>query len=385
MDEKTRQDLLAELIDLQARKAQFVDEKMALSPVQRYIAPERFHSEQTHIFRKTPLPCFHASELANPCDFVTGQFAGLPLLLVRGEDRVVRAFLNICRHRGSQLVSEPAGRKKLFSCPYHAWTYASDGTLRRVPHGKTGFPNLDQTRYGLHPLSVVEKLGFIWVVPNREAPAIDPGFFDPIDDLLDWLSLEDCRLAAKTAWTYDANWKMLVEGGLEAYHFKVAHRNTIGPYFIDNLSSYQVFGQHLRSILPRETLSTLADQPQESWSLRDHANILYTIFPCNQFLVMQDHIAWVTFSPLSESRTQVSLRTLVPRSQDPSDDHWTRNHAITTATLREDFEIAARIQSGLSSLADQSLTFGRFEGALDQFNQLVEQAIAGKQAKSRTI
>ena len=382
MDEKIKQDLLAELIDLQAQKSPFVDDEVTLSPVERYISPERFQAEQDLVFRTYPLACFHASELARAYDFVTCQLAGLPVLISRGKDGVVRAFLNVCRHRGSKLVAEQTGQKKLFSCPYHAWTYETDGTLRRVPHGATGFPSLDQTRYGLHPLSVVEKLGLIWVVPNREAPLIDPGFFDPIDDLLGWLSLQDYRVAATTSWTYGANWKILIEGGLEAYHFKVAHRQTIGPHFIDNLSSYQAFGTHLRSILPRETLSALADQPRESWSLRDHANILYTIFPCNQFLVMQDHIAWLNFSPLSESQTEVCLRTLVPQLEsqaaDQADDHWTRNHAITTTTLREDFDIGENIQAGLSSMVNQHLTFGRFEGALDKFNQFVEQALVEK-------
>ena len=75
------------------------------------------------------------------------------------------------------------------------------------------------------------------------------------------------------------NWKILVEGGIEAYHFRVAHRNTIAPYFFDNLSTYRCFGPHMRSILAEKTLTDLAEQPVDSWRLRDHAQVLYSIFP----------------------------------------------------------------------------------------------------------
>ena len=89
------------------------------------------------------------------------------------------------------------------------------------------------------------------------------------------------------------NWKILVEGGIEAYHFKVAHAKTIGPHFMDNLSSYRSFGPNLRSVLPRSTLTHLVEQPRQTWNLREHANLIYYFFPTSQLLVQQDHLVWI--------------------------------------------------------------------------------------------
>lgn len=171
---------------------------------------------------------------------------------------------------------------------------------------------------------------------------------------------------------------MLIEGGIEAYHFKVAHSETIGPHFEDNLSSYQMFGPHMRSELPRSTLGTMTDSPLDEWSIRTHAKVLYTIFPSNQWLVMQDHIAWVQLEPLSDGETVIRLSTLAPASEITEDkaEHWARNHAITMTTLGEDFAMGVSVQKGFSSGANSNLTFGRFEGALDRFNREVETVLA---------
>ena len=131
----------------------------------------------------------------------------------------------------------------------------------------------------------------------------------------------------------------------------------------------------MRSILARRSLSELADQPESSWRLRDHAQVLYSIFPINQFLVQADHFAWVQLEPLSASSTRIRINTLAPKERLESEEdlaHWAKNHAITLETLTEDFEIGESIQAGLESGANEHLTFGRFEGALAEFNRGVE-------------
>ena len=119
------------------------------------------------------------------------------------------------------------------------------------------------------------------------------------------------------AWERAANWKILFEGGLESYHFRVAHRDTIGPFFQDNLSSYRGFGRHIRSILPRAGLDAMIAQPKESWSLRRATNLVYSVFPAAQLLVQEDHIVWIQVLPLAPDRTQLRLATLVPAESDP--------------------------------------------------------------------
>ena len=179
-------------------------------------------------------------------------------------------------------------------------------------------------------------------------------------------------IAAADRHRYRCNWKILVEGGLEAYHFKIAHRNTIGPYFEDNLSSYQLLGDHIRSVLMRASMRELAGMPQTQWRLRDHANIIYTFFPTTQLLVQGDHVVWINICPISATETELRLTTLAPKERLDEREYWSKNHNITVATLTEDFVIGESIQAGLASNANENMTFGRFEGALPRFNSLVK-------------
>ena len=376
MRRETELELIDELLGLKEVKSAFLDEAVATSPVTRYRCEDRFQTEMSHVFRAMPLMIAHGSELPGANAFLRRKIAGLPVLLTRDGDNEVHAFLNVCRHRGARLVEDGSGCKKTFSCPYHAWTWDNRGNLRGIPHEEQGFPDLDKSTLGLRRLPCEERHGWIWVTPNTDGALDVDAHLGDLEADLAWLDMSDFKIAHSDEIDCAANWKLLVEGGLEAYHFRVAHRDTIAPYFIDNLSSYRMFGAHVRSVLPRASLPALADQPREDWSIRDHTNILYSVFPASQLLVQQDHVAWVCLEPLSADRTLIRLSTVVPSATEMSEDdaaeHWRRNHDITMHTLSEDFDIGQSIQSGFASGANDDLRFGRYEGALDKFNKLVD-------------
>lgn len=373
MDRQTEIALLEELGGLKSAGKAFLDPDIAVSDVSRYADAAVFAEEHRGVLRGVPVIAAHASELDRPGSYMTRSLSGLPVLLTRDSEGTVHAFLNVCRHRGARLVNEPSGCKNVFSCPYHAWTWSNSGDLRGIPHQNQGFPNIDRSKHGLKRLPVLERAGWIWVLANPAAKVDFDRFLDPIVSELDWLRMETLGVTQSDQLTIKANWKLLVEGGIEAYHFRVTHKETIGPHFEDNLSSYAMFGRHMRSVLPRAGVEQLGGTDQKYWSIRKQANVLYTIFPTNQWLVMQDHVAWVSLDPISETETALRLSTLAPRDQirDDMAEHWARNHAITRVTLTEDFEIGEAVQSGLLSGANEVLTFGRFEGALDQFNRQV--------------
>jgi len=375
MDRNTELALIDELLGLDAARSAYLDETVTRAPVAHYIDDPHFADETRAIFRRHPAMAAHHSELPDPGSFLRKQIAGLPCLLTRDRFGTVHAFLNVCRHRGARLVDEDSGCKHLFACPYHAWTWTNQGELRGIPQEKQGFPGLNRAEYGLRRLPCVERFGWIWVTPDPDDDCDIDSFLAPIAPDLDWLSMTDMRIAHSDDFTCAANWKLLIEGGIEAYHFRVAHAETIGPYFPDNLSTYQTFGAHMRSVLPRITFGELRDQPREQWEIRAHANMVYTLFPTSQFLVQSDHIVWIQLTPINAGETQIRLSTLAPTGPDAQpDDHWARNHAITRRTLREDFDIGASIQSGLTSGANSDLTFGRFEGALNRFATTLQQA-----------
>ncbi|MEM1262523.1 MAG: SRPBCC family protein [Pseudomonadota bacterium] len=379
MRRDTETALVKELLGLKAEKSAFLEDGVPPSPVRIYTDQAHFDAERVDLMRKLPLPAAHSSELDQANGFLTRQLAGLPLLLTRDAHGHAHAFLNVCRHRGTRLVDDAAGCRARFTCPYHAWTWNNEGELKSVPHEGLGFPDLDRDQFQLVRLGCLERYGWLWVTSDGETPDVDAFLGDLVADF-EGLDAANHRVVHTDVEERDLNWKILIEGGLEAYHFRVAHRKTIGPFFEDNLSSYRTIGPHLRSILARRTMPDLAETPENTWRLRDHAQVLYTIMPTTQLLVQSDHIACLQLEPLGPGRTRIRSSTLAPADRLESDDdieHWVKNHTILMDTIREDFTIGESIQSGLNSGANQQLTFGRFEGALAAFNRLVAEQMAG--------
>ncbi|MEO1323043.1 MAG: SRPBCC family protein [Pseudomonadota bacterium] len=370
MNRDTELQLIDELLAIKAAKSFYLDEKVTKNPVEHYLSQDRFQLERDQIFKKVPMVAAHGSEMALPGDFLRREVAGLSILLTRDKAGMVHAFLNACRHRGTRLVDDEKGCKHRFSCPYHAWTYANSGELIAAPHFEQGFGDLEKSDLGLIELSCEERYGFIWVRVD-EGIDLDTHLAE-IAGELDALNMDDMVVVHQNAPIHKANWKILVEGGIEAYHFKVAHRSTIGPHFEDNLSSYRMLGSHMRSILMRTSMANLSDETRDSWRLRDHAQVLYTLFPNTALLLQSDHVAWINQEALSAGETRVRMSTLVPKTDAERTEHWQRNHEITRVTLDEDFTIGESIQSTLSSGANQNMLFGKFEGALDAFNKVVE-------------
>jgi len=388
MDRTTELELLDELVALKSARSFYLDEGTASSPVELYFDTDHFAEEQRVLFRGLPQMVAHASELGEPLAFLTRTIAGMPLLLTRDNAGEVHAFLNVCRHRGTQLVGAENGCRKLFSCPYHAWTWNHRGELLAAPHLETGFPGLNKSDYGLKRLSCVERYGFIWVALSDDVDLDIDTYLAGLAPDFEWLKADDLYVFAADDQVWNVNWKIIIEGGIEAYHFKIAHKNTIGPHFQDNLSSYRRFGSHLRSVLPRTVLNDLENQPRDEWDIRKQTNLIYSILPASQLLVQEDHIAWIQLLPLGPDQTRLCLSTLVPKDSNPADSgdtqdwtaHWEKNHTITRTTLTEDFELGEGIQKGLRSGANTHLTFGRYEGALDTFSRIIDEHLSAAAA-----
>ena len=377
MDRVLELRLIEELLGLREAKTHFLDQAVEFNSIDHYQSEAVFKEERESMFARLPAVAAHVCEIPNPGDFVKREVAGRSIIVTRDAEGKARAFLNVCRHRGTLLVSEESGCKHRFTCPYHAWTYANSGELVSAPHLESGFPDLDKAQYSLKALQCDERFGFIWVVANPEVTVDFEQYFAPIADEAEALDLADMAIAREEKKVHKSNWKILVEGGLESYHFKVAHRKTIGPYFEDNLSSYQMLGDHMRSVLMRSSMHTLKELPPSQWRLRDHANIIYTFFPTTQLLVQQDHVVWINSRPVSATETELRLVTLAPKSRLEDDTYWEKNHRITSNTLNEDFVIGESIQAGLATGANEQMTFGRFEGALPEFNRVVKRYTSG--------
>ncbi|QTN40773.1 aromatic ring-hydroxylating oxygenase subunit alpha [Marinobacter salsuginis] len=376
--------LLRQCLNLLDEKSTTLSSEAHHSAVERYTDAVRFDKELSAIHRKLPIAYLHSSELPEPHHFRTVITHVGSVIFSRGDDGIVRAFHNVCRHRGAQVENREAGCSKSFSCPYHAWRYGTNGELLSVPFEETCFPGLDKHQHGLAAIPCVEAYGFIWLCPaaasEQEAHAqLHSHLLEVIDDLT-WLGLDKLHVFEKHVRRWKCNWKIVNEGGLETYHFKFAHKSSIGPYFLSNTCVTHQLGAHFRVIMPTEKLKQVQAESVEETNLRDVAHIVYGITPQTTFLVQKAHVDWIQMIPISVDETEIVITQLIPTSRaelSPSEHaHWKRNMEISILTLDEDFELGESIQAGLKSGANKVLTFGRNEGALAKYNQWVEDQLA---------
>lgn len=346
--------------------------------VERYTSKHWFDQELKNIFSAGPVPCALSTELTNPGDYIAKKWINnIPLLLVRDGEGRARAYANVCRHRASQLVEEGAGCSKRFSCPYHAWTYDLEGGLVGAPQFTQGFPEKEMSDFGLTEFSCTEKLGLVFVHPQR-SDTIPSDFLDPeIEEDLKWLDLDNHFVHSRKSKIWNFNWKIFSEGGMEAYHFNVAHKNSLAPFFLGNLSTWEMRGrQGIRMILPKKSLLDAPSLPEAEWDIREMANVLLTVFPTHTFLVQPDTIDMISINPLSTNQTEVEVATISKRENSAQwsnveDEVCQKNHAISTFVLDEDFVIGERIQSNIDSGIVDEINFARFESALQVFHREV--------------
>ncbi len=378
MDRDTELRLLKRCSDLLKKKDRELAQE-SVSPVERYFSKERFDREMSLIFKQTPLPVAHTSELPSAGSYKALEWLeDFPLLLVRDQGNNVHAYANTCRHRGSQLKEAGKGCSRSLVCPYHAWTYGLDGKLKGVPQKESGFPSLDIDTIKLMELPCQEAQGFIWVQRDGQSFNLDKHLKGLKPDFR-WFGAEDHVLFAEATKDWNLNWKILVEGGIEAYHFKVAHKKTIAPLFNDNLLIFDEFTPHFRSVLTKKSLKSLQDIAEEEWNIRESANVLYSIYPFTSILVQPDHFAVINAIPLGPEKTRITIQTLIPKGSDTTEKsqaHWQTNFELTRDTLYEDFVIGEQIQKGLCSGTNSSLLFGRFEQALSRFHEITESKLA---------
>jgi len=185
-------------------------------PYAWYSSDEILRVERERIFARSWQYAGRTDEVAEPGSLLPVDAGGIPLLVARDADGTLRAFVNVCRHRGSILVSEPA-RRETIQCPYHAWTYALDGTLRAAPRGDE--LDGDTATIGLVAASVDTWGPFLFVNADPEAPPLAQA----LGELTELLPLDGLEFHSRTRFTLDANWKVSVENFLECYHCATVH------------------------------------------------------------------------------------------------------------------------------------------------------------------
>lgn len=378
MDHGTRVRLATEIAGhLHAGTVPLADGVME-NPVEVYTDPAHLARER-ELFRSHPRIVGFGDQLRHPGDFVTDDLSGDPVLVVRGEDGTLRAFYNVCRHRGAAVESAPCGNQRRFTCPYHAWTYDTAGALRAVPDAE-GFPDLAPDRQGLARLPVAERHGLVWLLPEGWTEDDLAASLGGLDHELAAYGLGDYVLERSEVLRQPFNWKLVVDGFLEAYHLRFLHRTTIGPYIRSNFTPTEGFGDNLRMVAVRRSFDGEVDKDPEQVDLLPNVAIIYILFP-NTVLVWQgDHFECWTVHPDGDDPAAVVMRAslLAPGPVASEDDqlHWDRNWKVLMDTvLNEDFVVARSMQRGFATRAQRHVVFGRNEPALQLYHRRLAAAM----------
>jgi Rieske 2Fe-2S family protein len=215
----------------------------SLSPVERHTLPgsdyrdqDVFELEKKTIFWRNWFCVGREEQAPEPGDWFTVDVTGESVIVVRGDDMHLRAFYNVCRHRGSQLRMEPSGHDKgSIMCPYHAWCYDMKGDLVATP--KVGKDEVDRSKLSLWPVHLDIWQGFVFVNLSKERPEpVREHVGSAYDDLLDFerFEIDQLRIGATTEWLVESNWKIIIENYNECLHCPTVH-----PELVDIIPAYR--------------------------------------------------------------------------------------------------------------------------------------------------
>ena len=298
-------------------KSEQQQEGMPILPVEAYTSTEWFEREQRAIFSKTWQFAGFAEDIQEPGQYRAVQAGLNNLFIVMGPDRRLRAFHNICRHRGARLL-RPAGKTaKAITCPYHDWTYDLEGALIGVPEKEREFPDLDTTCLGLLKASVDRWRSMLFVHPDPEAGSIMEWFGD-VEPHLGPHRPDELVELEEAYWTHEiqANWKIVVENFIDAYHLAHLHSGTLSMYDHSRIQSGFI-GPHFTFYEPlaphyANDLETKAAMPLIDHVPRDRVGAYAPmLFP--SLGLSESESMWSTFHviPLSPESSRVEARTRV--------------------------------------------------------------------------
>ncbi|MGI9113820.1 MAG: (2Fe-2S)-binding protein [Chthoniobacterales bacterium] len=324
-------------------------------PQRYFVSPDTYCIEQEHIFSKHWLLVGHQSQLEKSGDYFVADVAGESLIILRDQHSALRAFYNVCRHRGTRLCEEKCGSARAIQCPYHAWTYSLDGQLIGAPH----MDNIDKRDYSLQPVSAFVWEGFIFVNLG-EPPLLAEEWFAPLAGKFASWKLPELRSAKRIEYEVRANWKLIVENYSECYHCPGVHPalSKLTPYdSAENDLNEGPFLGGFMSIARGHSLTMSGNAcalPVGDFAGEDfHRVFYYSIFP-NMLLSMHpDYVMVHQLRPESPDRTLISCDWFFHPEAAAGDRRFNPADAIEfwDMTNKQDWHVCELSQLGIASRA----------------------------------
>lgn len=349
-------------------------------PAANYYDEAHWEAEMKAVFRRLPLMMALSVELQNSGDYKTMTVAGVPILLTRNKSGEAQAYLNSCSHRGAQIMTEPNGNARQFSCPYHAWTYNLSGELIAV-YGEREFGDVDRSCNSLVKLPTFERAGLVWVTLDPDSQLPIESFLSGYDALLAQFGFSDWHLF-DTRTIKGPNWKIAYDGYLDLYHLPILHKDTFGPD-MPSKALYTAWGPHQRASSPDPSLTKLVDLPEEQWDSQSLLNGVWTIFPHVSIASFDAGGRGVMISQLfpgtdvSESYTTQFYLMEKPPKDAATEAEAHKQFAMLEMVVRdEDYATGLRQQQALASGMKEHVMFGRNEGGGQLFHAWLDKLLA---------
>lgn len=346
-------------------------------PVERYSSQEWLDRERSTLFATYPIVAGFSSQIPNPRDFFTRDICGTPILVIRSDDGSLRAFLNVCRHRGVRLVDKPSGQlKQRIACPFHGWSYALDGRLATIPVDE-GFCGLDRDAHGLVPVPVAERYNLVFVVPRPELPLDIDAYLGSLIPDLGTFGFDGLMMTKPTTRVRRFNWKLYMDATHETYHIGVLHQETAGSGYFFNVGIFDWEDRHGRFVLPQPGILELRGTNPDTWDIRERCGLLYSIFPNTTVLVHAGFAQVMTVLPVDVDTAELTSGMLVPKGPVTDEASFLRRFHYETywKTMEEDIQVCESMQSNMRSGANTHLLVGRQEWILDAYHRAVAQAV----------
>lgn len=343
-----------------------IDSAQSLPP-HCYSAEPFFRREVDRIFLKTWNLVGRGDFVAKPGDYLTFDLVGVPVIIMRGRDHRLRAFINSCRHRGARLL-DGEGQCQTIRCPYHSWIYDLDGHLRAAVgmHDATDFKPSD---HGLLPVRLQSWLGFIFICFDESAPPLDE-YLGDLEGYVQSYRFEDMITVKRKSWTLRSNWKLYVENSMENFHLPTVHEKSIGDvkaewsHVVGGSGNYLIL--HSRAERSRATLTGEPGFPNiptlEGQAARGAQYIL--IYPATVLGCDLDCMWFKQMIPDGPDRMRNETAFCFPRAVVERPDFEQiveRYHRRFEMVIAEDNAIAERQYAGLGHRLARAGRLSRFE------------------------
>jgi Rieske 2Fe-2S family protein len=354
-------------------------------PARAYTDPDVYERERREVFARSWILACHASEVAEPGRFRVVDVAGEPVAVIRGQDGVLRALSNVCRHRASTILDGSGTCPKVLRCPYHGWTYRQDGQLAAVPEAR-GFDDLDREAVRLPSFGVAELFGLVFVNLDADAEPLD-GWFGDLHERLGPLNIGSLVPDRPHVTVYEHNWKVIADNYLEGYHIPVGHPSLLRLLdykrydpkpglrhsWIDGPLREKPSKNRLERLYQRllKPMSGFPDELRDSWTY-------VHLWPATFVDIYPDQIDTWHLQPLGPRRTRAVTTVYRPEDESPRARLVRRlNWKLNDLVMDEDVELCDGVQLGLESLTYERGVLNRNEAAVLHFHDQLRQAVPG--------